>query len=156
MRQPDVRRYSVSHARKPLNLSYSAEVGLISIACPINRYANAGGYCHRENVNGVQQSVVWFSDEMTPRYEWTWPGGLWFASAAIRFYCWRRCVCSNNPTVDKSTSPIWKWMTDHELYQGNHGSIFVRQTSQPGNTQMVLPEQDTQSPQAGRCGSDGR
>ena len=47
-------------------------------------------------------------------------------------------------------------MENHRVYQGVHGSIFVREVSQPENVLMILPEQNTRNPQAGRCGSDRR
>ena len=57
-----------------------------AIDFPPSRGANAGGYCHRSNPEGQYGSTeyenyVWFSDEMTPRYEYTWGGGNFFLSA---------------------------------------------------------------------------
>ncbi|KAL9032805.1 MAG: hypothetical protein Q9180_006298, partial [Flavoplaca navasiana] len=57
------------------------------------RAANAGGYCHTgiDPTTSDLTRTVWFSDEFTPRLEWTWSGNF-LASVAIRTYCWRRCA----------------------------------------------------------------
>ena len=55
-----------------LNLWCRAEEELTPIAFSIDRTYNAGGYCYRENAGDVQMDEVRFSDEMTPRYDWTW------------------------------------------------------------------------------------
>ena len=122
----------------------------------MNRLANAGAYCHRENAGGVQKSVLWFSDEMTPRYDWTWNGGGFFATAAIRYYCWRRCVCTQNRGKDNSTSKIWKFVTDFTLFQSIEGAVQSQQISNPQNTRQILPPQNVPNPPAGTCGSDGK
>ena len=120
------------------------------------RKANAGGYCHRSNGNGIQQSVVWFSDEMTPRYDWTWEGSLFFGAAAIRFWCWRGCVCTMRPSKDTTTIKLWKFVYDHELLQNDDGSMTAQQKSQPSNSQQVLPPQTGPDSSAGTCGPDGK
>ena len=82
------------------------------------RDANAGGYCYRgEDANGEPTRTVWFSDEFTPRYEWTWGGGNFLGSAAIRYHCWQRCACAQNPTKGNLTSslfgtPVMRLSTD--------------------------------------------
>ena len=62
--------------------------------------ANVGGYCRRSDPRGAlsdygYENNVWFSDEMTPRYEYTWGGGSLFLAASLRTYCYARCWCSS-------------------------------------------------------------
>ncbi|KAI9669453.1 MAG: hypothetical protein M1817_004678 [Caeruleum heppii] len=52
--------------------------------------ANAGGYCERLPDGS---SVAAFTDEMTPRLDWTWSNYIF--STAIRAHCWTRCRCSD-------------------------------------------------------------
>lgn len=62
----------------------------------LHRGVNAGGYCHRSNSLGAfgsfeYQNYVWFSDEMTFRYEYIWGDGNFFLAASLRTYCYAHC-----------------------------------------------------------------
>ena len=107
--------------------------------------------------------MVWFSDEMTPRLNWTWAGGDFFAAGSIRFYCWQRCACDSSPTRDNITTNLRLWLNNHEMIQKSDGSIddeslsdsdhsFYSATS---DSLEILPPQDGPSSSSGTCGSDG-
>ena len=128
--------------------------------------ANAGGYCHRsDNPDGSFRKTVWFSDEFTPRLEWTW-GNNFFAAAAIRFYCWQRCACEANPSkTDPATTlflnPIWNIIASQNIAQHSDGSLTLEATGSQQSEIQVLPPQTPPSrlsphqPAAGTCGRDG-
>ncbi|KAI9676480.1 MAG: hypothetical protein M1817_000638 [Caeruleum heppii] len=114
--------------------------------------ANAGGYCHRDTFQETQD--VWFSDEMTPRIDWTWDNLA--ASAAIRFHCWRHCECSvdgqpNNRTV----APLWHFLASADLVLKPDGAVDVnfRPVTNPSasSTMPVLPASSGTKPAAGTC-----
>ncbi|KAI9674223.1 MAG: hypothetical protein M1817_002041 [Caeruleum heppii] len=67
-----------------------------------NTSANFGGYCHPD---GTGKGRVWFTDEMTPRIEYTWENSV--LSAAFRRYCWSQCRCTNLPELEKDKSKPW-------------------------------------------------
>ena len=141
------------------------------------RDANAGGYCHRsEDANGTPTRRVWFSDEFTPRYDWTWGGGNFFGSAAIRYHCWQRCACARNPTKEDMSSSLFgtammRLSTDLWLEQ-NREDGSMRLTSAAGGSSsarsgmsgtVILPAQNVvanrlnpDGPPAGTCGPDKR
>lgn len=80
--------------------------------------ANAGGYCHRSDrldSTGTPLQTVWFSDEMTPRLDWTWGGGDFFASASIRLHCYTHCLCKRGKTDPLPTAKIWSFVEGHQL-----------------------------------------
>ncbi|KAI9888634.1 MAG: hypothetical protein M1814_006574 [Vezdaea aestivalis] len=59
--------------------------------------ANAGGYCHDSSKEtglptGRGDRDVWFTDDMTPREEWTWAANFAFA-ARVRGFCFSSCWC---------------------------------------------------------------
>ena len=101
---------------------------------------------------------------MTPRLNWTWAGGQFFAAASIRFYCWQRCACSSNPTRDNSTTNLWLWLNNHQMTLRSDGSLVDETGSSPGgfshpatsNSMEILPPQEGQTPSSGQCGSDGK
>ena len=132
-----------------------------------NSSANAGGYCYQ----GTYGTEVWFTDEMTPQYSWTWTGGGFFSTAAIRYHCWRHCRCKhplkgklNNGTTVRPTSmePVWDIINDaaahFNLAQRTDGSIGFHSSSAdgPSHSGQVLPPQTGPSPPAGTCGADGK
>lgn len=127
----------------------------------LSRYANAGGYCHRSSTSGRSSNTVWFSDDQTPRLDWTWGGGNFFASASIRFVCWRRCACSNvSPTRDNTTASLWSFVHGHALSLRPGGAIVVQQESGPvppgGQREtLVLPSQHGPGSASGTCGASG-
>ena len=140
------------------------------------RDANVGGYCHRgEDANGKPTRTVWFSDEFTPRYEWTWGGGNFLGSAAIRYHCWQRCACAQNPTKEDLTSslfgtPVMRLSTDFWIEENVvDGSMTMNKATdgtaphRPGPSMEVLPAQNVarnrlnpHGPPAGTCGPDKR
>lgn len=140
------------------------------------RDANAGGYCHRgEDTNGWPTRRVWFSDEFTPRYEWTWGGGHFLGSAAIRYHCWQRCACARNPTKEDMTSslfgtPVMRLSTDFWIEENNKDRSMTLNAGgdrtaphHPKGTMNVLPAQtvarnrlNPDEPPAGTCCPDKR
>ncbi|KAL9064604.1 MAG: hypothetical protein Q9161_008781 [Pseudevernia consocians] len=80
-----------------------------------NSGANVGGYCHRSDLpQGGVSKTVWFSDELTPRHDWTFNGpNFFFFAAAIRTYCWPLCACNGVPqrkglAAEVLNSVLWK------------------------------------------------
>ena len=86
-----------------------------------NPAANAGGYCHRTGPSypPTAERVVSFADDQTPRLDWTWSGqsGSNFrSSAAIRFHCWKNCLCNvRNPTKNYLDPQVrmWEWVVEN-------------------------------------------
>lgn len=130
------------------------------------RDANAGGYCHR-SIGGSfsspsAESTVWFSDSMTPRYDWTWGGGNFFATVNIRYHCWRHCVCKSNPPQVRDTSKVWRVLANLQLGLREDGSVDLKPVGslQQGQgthlgMQQVLPPQRQDAPRSpsGTCGA---
>lgn len=121
---------------------------------------NAGGYCHRTPLStGGTARTVWFSDEFTPRYDWTWNN--FFVSASLRFYCWQRCACSLAPTRENTTSTpsttkLWAFVRRHEISHNQDGSYTVEGAGSRSSELQVLPPQNSLGTSAGTCGADGR
>lgn len=104
--------------------------------------------------------TVWFSDELTPRLEWTW-GTNFFASAAIRTYCWRRCTCRLNPDPEDIlfNNKVWHIIGDKYILENGDGSMTLSDSkSRTSSTRILAPQQGgaRASPRAGRCGVDRR
>ena len=109
---------------------------------------------------------------MTPRIDWTWAGGNFFAAASIRFWCWQRCACSSNPTRDNVTTDLWLWLDNHELKLRSDNSLVDEAGSSSGvsfhsaaNTSSysatsssleILPPQNGAGSPSGTCGADGK
>ena len=152
-------------------------MGQISFCCAVLKVlanaqqscssANAGGYCY----HGTYGSEVWFADEMTPQYTWTWGGPNFFAAAAIRYHCWRHCRCKfpvkgkldNGTTVRPSSlQKMWDVIDDAAVHFGlssmADGSLEYRSQSADGNSHsgQVLPPQTGPGSPSGTCGADGR
>ena len=109
---------------------------------------------HNNNVVGLMQvgtgtygSEVWFADEMTPQYTWTWGGLHSFAAAAIRYHCWRHCRCEspvkgkldNGTTVRPSSlQKMWNVIDDAAVHFGlsqlADGSLTARRAQMGGPT----------------------
>ena len=71
-----------------------------------NPAANAGAYCHRI---GYLEKVISFADDMTPRYDWTWSGTMGtdlFLVAAVRFHCWKNCICRSRKATKNYNDPL--------------------------------------------------
>lgn len=71
---------------------------------------------------------MWFSDELTPRHDWTWTGGNFNFVASLRFYCYRHCVCASRPTRDPAIRQgFWRWL-DHQCIvdRGKRGQAVAR------------------------------
>ena len=114
-----------------------------------------------------QVRTVWFSDEFTPRLEWTWTPN-WQAAGAIRMYCWQRCACTfgprhkDNQTIGLWMSPIaqiWRVSMAQQLSQQKDGSITLEEVGAGSSSEgqsigQVLPRQQGSKPAAGSCGHD--
>lgn len=133
----------------------------------MSRNANAGGYCHRSDTDTGPLKTVWFSDDMTPRLEWTWDGGNFFASASIRYYCWQRCACKTNHSKNGTSTALWNFIRGHELTSRKDGSMFIQPSgdnhnnspdqgrgSTTSSTQVLPPQKGAGSP-SGTCGVNG-
>lgn len=127
----------------------------------LSREANAGGYCHRSDTPDGPKSEVWFSDDMTPRLDWTWAGGNFFASASIRFFCWQHCNCNTNlkkhSTSNDSAKRFWAFISGHQLTQLSSGAVHLQTsaTTGPRSNVQVLPPQKGAGSSSGRCGANG-
>ncbi|KAL8692232.1 MAG: hypothetical protein Q9218_002708 [Villophora microphyllina] len=124
--------------------------------------ANAGGYCHRSAGSGAMIREVWFSDEITPRYEWTWNNFI--ASLGIRFYCYQRCACTFRPSQTDNTAAfwmkpqvkIWRFLNGYEASQNADGSLTYGQVGASSSSGQVLPAPSQGGTQrAGTCGAVG-
>ncbi len=110
------------------------------------------------------ENYVWFSDEMTPRYEYTWGGGNFFLAASIRTYCYAHCYCSSvgkNQTSRRNFT-VWQFLRTHQLVMHKDGSIDYGRRSKLSEgiynkLASVLPPQDgAGGPTSGTCGADGK
>ncbi|KAI4205286.1 MAG: hypothetical protein LQ350_000609 [Teloschistes chrysophthalmus] len=125
--------------------------------------ANVGGYCHRSAGSGPMIREVWFSDEITPRYEWTWNNFI--ASLGIRFYCYQRCACTFQPSPTDNTAAfwmkpqvkIWRFLHGYEARQNADGSLTYEKVGASSSSGQVLPAPSQGGTHcAGPCGMDGR
>ena len=98
---------------------------------------------------------------MTPRFDWTWSGGNFFATASIRFFCWQRCSCTNDPSKDPIKTDtgrrLWIFVFGHQLTQRSDGAMDV-QTSNPTGLRssiQILPPQQGAGSSSGTCGVNG-
>ena len=98
---------------------------------------------------------------MTPRFDWTWNGGIFFASAAIRFFCWQHCSCTfdqnekrNKTTVDKS---VWNLPSGQQMVQTPDGAMYFRPLDgkDPDTSVQILPPQHGKGSASGTCGVNG-
>ena len=127
---------------------------------------NAGGYCY----HGARGTEVTFSDEMTPRLDWTWGGNLLY-SAAICYHCWKYCLCSNSQDGNLrngtnirpySTSKLWNLrdtVARHVgVYSTSDGSVQFQATGSSGQSSsiQILPNQSSSKAPSGTCRSEGR
>ncbi|KAI9673622.1 MAG: hypothetical protein M1817_002259 [Caeruleum heppii] len=119
--------------------------------------ANAGAYCRR-NPDGSAE--VFFSDELTPRLEWTWDNLA--ASATIRRLCHQYCYCTNVPAArwDNGTlNAVWNFLEDVAIVPRQDQSVDIVAGSGAAQTTIrVLPAASPEggSQAAGTCGDDGR
>ena len=104
--------------------------------------ANAGGYCHRSDkldpTGSFPLQSVWFSDEMTPRLDWTWSGGggsSFFAAASIRAHCYRNCRCTygKSQVGPSDTERLWQFVEGHQLAFHSSGEIVLEPINGTGN-----------------------
>lgn len=123
--------------------------------------ANAGLYCHKTVDATGPSRAVWFSDEFTPRYDWTWGGGQFAFVAAVRRFCWARCVCSvglkkENLTNSFSASDVLKIMAEQNIRENpSSGGMKLENTKTNQAETHVLPPQIGGSNTAGTCGVNG-
>lgn len=91
-----------------------------------NPAANAGAYCHRPIPASRNERVISFADDQTPRLSWTWDGengGAFLFSAAVRFHCWKNCICQDRTKLKNYLDPqmrMWEWVLQRfpELHVG--------------------------------------
>ena len=108
---------------------------------------------------------------MTPRWDWTWAGGNFAFSVALRFHCWKYCLCKNqqNGTLANgtnvrpySTYPLWELMDTAArhigVYVTRNGGVQFKAAVSSGqsSSKQILPDQSGDNPPAGSCGADGR
>ncbi|MCJ1277055.1 hypothetical protein MMC21_004864 [Puttea exsequens] len=126
--------------------------------------ANAGGYCHRSTQSPLHPvgREVFFSDELTPRLDWTWAGGDFFFSAAVRYHCWSNCMCNDGRPKAGLNTTYWHWIRGHPITAGRFGDLkYSSGTDQSGQNSLVqiLPKQSGpgSSPgSSGTCGPSGK
>lgn len=133
---------------------------------PPFRGANAGGYCHPLGVFGSYEyeNYVWSSDEMTPRYKYTWGGGQFFLAASIPTHCYAHCYCNSagKARTSRSRFTVWQFLRNHQLILHGHGLIDYGKRSPmltgiDDRIASVLPPQDgTGGFPSGTCGADGK
>ncbi|KAL8707139.1 MAG: hypothetical protein Q9225_007819, partial [Loekoesia sp. 1 TL-2023] len=127
--------------------------------------ANAGGYCHRSTIvtsssTVTEERTVWFSDEFTPRHDWTWSGNFYLA-AVVRTYCWYRCTCQSSPIHENLTTAVFpsrffSILARVGIEQLADGSMSLQAPASETSLLQVLPPQTGANPPAGSCGSDGK
>ena len=132
--------------------------------------ANAGGYCHR-NDDGTR--TPWFADDMTPRPDWTWTGGLFAAAATIRFHCIQHCQCEGD-TAKTPFQGFWLLVDGMGInLRNSDGSFTIDASATSSSTQAqgvsfigqgssnkkqktksvtVLPPQHGNNSASGTCG----
>ena len=131
-----------------------------------HRGVNAGGFCHRRfevhpDHDIREARTVWFSDEFTARYKWTYYGNFNLA-AAVRGYSWLRCGCRYSPmrNINTTSGPIvselFHILGSQYIGTGQDGSMNVGDFRSQTILLQVLPPQTSPKPPSGTCGSDGR
>ncbi|KAI9679214.1 MAG: hypothetical protein M1817_005233 [Caeruleum heppii] len=124
--------------------------------------ANAGGYCHRFPQGG---SAVAFTDEMTPRLDWTWT--YLRVPMAVRSYCFAHCRCatqSPRPLL-ASIANVWPLLHNVNVVTkkakglGLNGGIDVEIRGADGavtRTLPIVPAADQAGAEivVGTCGPD--
>ncbi|KAI9679860.1 MAG: hypothetical protein M1817_004874 [Caeruleum heppii] len=123
--------------------------------------ANAGMYCHRID---VEHSVPWFTDELTPRLEWTLEN--YPLSLSLRMHCLRHCRCQNSQILPDSSATVWPIRPGAQVVMNKasglevNGSMELRVASENGRPKTVLPILPAVTagiaPAAGTCGQDKR
>ncbi|KAI9672540.1 MAG: hypothetical protein M1817_003306 [Caeruleum heppii] len=112
-------------------------------------YANAGSYCH-PNQDGTAE--VSFSDEMTPRTEWTWPNLQ--VSLEIRRHCYQNCACVGNKKSRDTFGSIFRMAENLHLIMPSHHRPGTETATDP-SAQSAAPAR-VAPPSAGSCGAYGR
>ena len=119
-------------------------------------------YCHRmdpdsSGLGGDRAAMVWFSDELTPRLEWTWHN--FHFSGSIRVYCRRYCKCATERDQETRSTPDPIFPVGHGVIVTlDDGSIQLSSTSNIGNSRpsesfTLFPSQ-ANGPTSGTCGED--
>ena len=73
---------------------------------------------------------VWFSDEFTPRLEWTWDN--FQASARIRYFCWSQCYCNQyRRPEERAAYNFWRSLNSVDIIRmfGRYGPDVYPQSS---------------------------
>ena len=95
---------------------------------------------------------------MTPRLDWTWGGGNFFAAASIRMHCIRYCRCTSWPngrtTNNTYLNGLWNFIGGAQLALRPSGQIDLQSTSN-AHLATVLPAQNDPGSTSGTCGVNG-
>ncbi|KAI9675009.1 MAG: hypothetical protein M1817_001415 [Caeruleum heppii] len=102
---------------------------------------------------------VFFTDEMTPRVDWTWAN--FAVSAALRFHCYRHCRCSNLPERQNRTRALvgmWRFLEGADLVERADGAVEVQVRDRDRSPSKIpilpaMPADGSPAP-AGTCGPD--
>ena len=119
--------------------------------------ANAGGFCYRSDAIENGGRIVWFSDEMTPRLDWTWGGGNFFAAASIRMHCIQHCRCTgpNGSTTDATyLKGLWRFVVGAQLAAWPSGQVDLVSAGKAPSVN-ILPAQHGPGSPSGTCGVNG-
>ncbi len=99
---------------------------------------------------------------MTPRFDWTWVGGNFLASASIRFFCWQHCSCTVDPNKNRNTTTninkrLWTLPFGQQMIQASNGATYLYQLDPERSKKyvQVLPPQNTAGSRSGTCGVNG-
>ena len=98
---------------------------------------------------------------MTPRYDWTWNGGNFFASVSIRFFCWQHCSCAvdldETLTGTETDNRLWTLPFGQQVTQSPNGAIYIHPLGPagPGRRVQILPPQQGAGSSSGGCGKNG-
>ena len=120
--------------------------------------ANAGGFCYRSDAIDNGGRTVWFADDMTPRLDWTWGGGNFFASASIRSHCVRYCHCtssSGSTTNVTYLDNLWNFVGGAQLAIRPSGQVDLL-SAKNVPPKIILPAQNGPGSASGTCGADGK
>ena len=117
------------------------------------RNANAGGYCHRSDTPQGRRNAVFFSDEMTPRYDWTWTGGNLRFVASLRWHCSRVCSCHTDPHYDNFTTGMWQILEGLGILDQDQSLYLISKATE--RRISLLPPQTGTNPPSGTCGPSG-
>lgn len=123
--------------------------------------ANAGAYCHRSATSSISERVISFADDQTPRIGWTWDGGAgasFLLTAALRFHCWKNCLCARQATKPNFVDPsvgMWQYLVSKfpETFVGPKNSHVPLGSSTDSQGKTRTTSLGSNSPPA-QCAAD--